>query len=225
MAALLVALAVMTLLSSVAMPTWRKLMQREREEELIFRGEQYARAVVLFQRKYGGGLPPNVDVLVEQRFLRRKYRDPMAADGEFQPLFQAALAQQPGQIVGGPGGRPAPGPQLPPGQLPAEPGVSPPGIPGGAGSALGPRGGLVGVMSKTKGQAIKTYQGRNRYEEWQFVYTNIRPKLPLPPGAKPGTPGGPAPGLRPGGPGAPSPGFPGAGSRPVRPVGAPPSLP
>jgi len=85
MAALLVALAVMTLLSSSRCRRGGSWMQREREEELIFQGEQYARAVVLFQRKYGGGLPPNVDVLVEQRFLRRKYRDPMAADGEFQP--------------------------------------------------------------------------------------------------------------------------------------------
>lgn len=187
MAALVVALAVMAILSSVAMPAWQKLVQREREEELIFRGEQYARAVVLFQRRYGGGLPPNVDVLVEQRFLRRKYRDPLALEGEFELLYQGTLAQQPGEVAGGPATRP-------PGQAsPATPGASP-----GVGGTLGPRGGLVGVMSKRKGQAIKTYQGRNRYEEWQFVYTNIQPKLPLPPGVKPGAPGPATPQPRPG---------------------------
>lgn len=219
MAALLVAIAVLTLLSSVAIPAWRKLMQREREEELIFRGEQYARAVVLFQRKYGGGLPPNLDVLLEQRFLRKKYRDPMTPHGEFQPLYQATLAQQPGQVVGGPGGQPRPGPQPPGVRPPGEPGTSVPGAPPGVGTTLGPRGGIVGVMSRGTGQAIKTYQGRSRYEEWQFIYTNIRPKLPLPPGVKPGAPGAPGPGIPGGRPRSP---FPGAGSGSGRPIGTPP---
>lgn len=222
MAALLVAIAVMTLLSSVAMPAWQKLMQREREEELIFRGEQYARAVALFQRKYGGGLPPNLDVLVEQRFLRKKYRDPMTPDGEFQPLYQATLAQQPGQVVGGPGGLPRLG-SLPPGtRQPGQPGPTVPGAPPGVGTTLGPRGGVVGVMSKSTGQAIKIYRGRSRYEEWQFIYTNMRPDLPLPPGVRPGTSGAPAPGMPAGRPGSPSPTFPGAG-RPTRPSSTPPS--
>ena len=50
MAALLVALAVMAVVLSVAMPTWSHMIRREKEEELIFRGTQYARAINQYQR-------------------------------------------------------------------------------------------------------------------------------------------------------------------------------
>src|SRR5687767_1409313 len=86
MAALLVALSVMSVMASVAMPVWKQFNQREQEAELIFRGEQYARAIGLFQRKAGPGtLPPNIDLLVDQRFLRKKYKDPIT-NGDFQIL-------------------------------------------------------------------------------------------------------------------------------------------
>jgi type II secretory pathway pseudopilin PulG len=88
MAALLVALAVMSVLMSAVLPAWRHQAQREKEAELIFRGEQYVRAISLWERRNGpGARPPNVDVLVQQRYLRKKYQDPMAEDGEFQLLF------------------------------------------------------------------------------------------------------------------------------------------
>ena len=54
MAALLVALAVMSLMLSMALPVWHHAAQREREAELIFRGEQYARAIMLYQRQTPG---------------------------------------------------------------------------------------------------------------------------------------------------------------------------
>ena len=67
MAALLVALSVMAILASAAMPSWKQMTQREREAELVFRGQQYARAIGLFQRRAGPGVnPPNLDVLVQQ---------------------------------------------------------------------------------------------------------------------------------------------------------------
>ena len=39
MAALLVAMAVMAVLMSAALPVWRHEAQREKEEELVFRGQ------------------------------------------------------------------------------------------------------------------------------------------------------------------------------------------
>ena len=97
MAALLVSLAVMSVIMSAVLPVWRFQARREREAELVFRGEQYARAVGLFARKNGGAFPPNIDVLIQGRYLRKKYKDPMTKDGEFQPLFagtnQAGMPQ------------------------------------------------------------------------------------------------------------------------------------
>ncbi len=87
MAALLVALAVMSLMLSMTLPVWHHAAQREREAELIFRGEQYARAIMLYQRQTPGAYSP----AVEGRFLRRAYRDPMTAGGEFRLILQSEL--------------------------------------------------------------------------------------------------------------------------------------
>lgn len=98
MVALLVALNVMAIMMSVAMPVWRQMAQREKEAELIFRGEQYRRAIALFQRRNGPGtLPPSLDVLVEQRFLRKAFKDPITGE-DFVLIRQA-------QTAGGPGGQ------------------------------------------------------------------------------------------------------------------------
>jgi hypothetical protein len=63
--------------------------------------------------------------------------------------------------------------------------------PGGAAVGFGGNvaGGIVGVASKSKEKSIRIYNGRNYYNEWQFVYV---PPVQQPSGAPgaPGTPGG-----------------------------------
>ncbi len=107
MAALLIGLSVMSVLMGALLPVWSQMVTRDKEEELIFRGQQYVRAIGLFQRKFANTPPPSIDVLVEQRFLRKKYKDPITKD-DFQPIYanQAALAvsaplgaQRPGQVA------------------------------------------------------------------------------------------------------------------------------
>jgi type II secretory pathway pseudopilin PulG len=102
MAALLMSVAVMAIVMSALLPVWRQQSQREKEAELAFRGEQYARAIALFQAKNGNLNPPSIDALVQGRYLRKKYKDPMTEDGEFQPL--AAGTNQPGPQGGSQGG-------------------------------------------------------------------------------------------------------------------------
>jgi type II secretory pathway pseudopilin PulG len=224
MAALLVSIAVMTVMMSVAMPAWRHAAQREKEAELIFRGEQYARAINHYQRKMGPGtFPATVDILVQQRFLRKKYKDPMTPDGEFQLIIGGAQPQggnpsqpnpaQPGARGGGPSGTRGAGPPVARGisirpgglsQPPQSPGSQ--AFPGGAPFAGGQGGagtGIMGVQSKSKETSIRIYRGATRYNEWQFLFANVS--------NRPGGPGGAA---RPGGPGgAGRPGIGGAGGR------------
>jgi type II secretory pathway pseudopilin PulG len=100
MAALLVGLSVMAVVMTMAMPVWSTAAKRAREDELVFRGEQYARAIGMYQRKYANALPPNLDVLVNEKFLRRKYLDPITG-GEFQALTGALGQATPG--MGGAG--------------------------------------------------------------------------------------------------------------------------
>ena len=64
MAGLLVAIAVMGVTLSMVMPTWSTWAKREKEAELIFRGEQYMRAIELYQRRFAGAYPTDVDALM-----------------------------------------------------------------------------------------------------------------------------------------------------------------
>lgn len=106
MAALLVAMSVMAVMMTVALPVWNTAARREKEAELVFRGEQYARAIALYQRKFANTLPPSVEVLLNDRYLRKKYKDPITG-GDFQLLSGASVqanAGVPGGQVPGPGG-------------------------------------------------------------------------------------------------------------------------
>ncbi len=209
MAALLVGLSVMAVLMSMALPVWSQFAKREKEEELIWRGQQYARAIGLFQRKFANTFPPNVDVLVEQRFLRKKYKDPITKD-EFQMI--PAGGGQPGRNPqGGAGSGNATGGPQPPPQIAQGPGGLAgslfgggpgQGTPGPAAPAIG----IQGVVSKSSEASIKIYNGRRRYNEWAFVYLATSQAIG-PGGAQrpgmPGQPGQPTPGQPVFGPGIP----------------------
>lgn len=192
MAALLVGLGIMAVMMTVVMPVWKHEAQREKEAELVFRGEQYARSIELYGRKLPGALPPNLDVLVDQRFLRKKYKDPITGD-DFAILSPAATpgtqpgAQQPG---GSPGGRGQGRGAVPGG-----------GRGGGPGGTIGLQGGISAVVSKSKGVSIRLYKGRSHYNEWIFepVRRAQAPGVGAPGTASPGQRGGP--GQQPIGPG------------------------
>jgi type II secretory pathway pseudopilin PulG len=101
MAALLVTIAVMAILMTVAMPAWRQEARREKEAELIFRAGQYVHAIELYKRKFANTYPPNIDVLIKGRFLRKKYTDPMTKDGEFRLLTPQELTGTPTRMLNG----------------------------------------------------------------------------------------------------------------------------
>src|SRR5688572_5313882 len=185
MAALLVGLSVMAVLMGALLPVWTTMATREKEAELMFRGNQYARAIGLFQRKFANTPPPTIDILVEQRFLRKKYKDPITND-DFQPLY-ANQAMMPGSPTA-PGtsgiGGPQSAQQRPPGGQMIQPGF------GATGATAA--GGIIGVTSKSKETSLRVYNGRTRYNEWAFVHvqTSQRPGQPGPGAAVPGM-GGP----------------------------------
>jgi type II secretory pathway pseudopilin PulG len=201
MAALLVALNVMAILITVAMPVWKTAVKREREAELIWRGSQYARAIMLFSRKYANANPPNIDILLTERFLRKKYKDPMTKDGEFQLLYAAQQQQRAGA-----GGVTGPAGQI---TQPTAPAPQPTPLDQRSQGPAGATGGIMGVASKSTETGLRLFNGRSKYNEWAFTVQTVLGNRAGAPGA-PGAPGSQRPGVNmPGGPpGTSKPGMP-----------------
>ncbi len=87
--ALLIMMMMVTLLLvllTTALPSIYLEGQREREEELIFRGNEYARAIGLFRRRFNR-FPTSVNELLRTNglhFLRHAYPDPMSRKGKWR---------------------------------------------------------------------------------------------------------------------------------------------
>jgi len=79
------AMTVMGILLTKAMPSVIAEIQRENEEELIFRGEAIAQGIKTYYKKTGG-YPTSLDTLVKAKppLLRKVYKDPMTKDGEWE---------------------------------------------------------------------------------------------------------------------------------------------
>ena len=177
MAALLVVLGIMSLMLSMALPAWYHAAQREREAELIFRGEQYARAIMLYQRQTPGAYPPDVDTLVEGRFLRRAYRDPMTAGGEFRLILQSELSEfggsgGAGSAAGGASAGAGDGTRRPDDDAGDRPGFMQ-GVRPFANrderESGGVDGNIAGVVSRSEEASITLYKGQSRYSDWVFL--------------------------------------------------------
>jgi type II secretory pathway pseudopilin PulG len=205
MAALLIAMSVMAVLMGALLPHWTTLATREKEHELVFRGNQYARAIGLFQRKFANAAPPSIDVLVEQRFLRKKYKDPIT-NGDFQPIY----ANQQAQVIGSPSGAGRPGEQ-------GSANLSTPArqtVQMGANSTGAGAGGIIGVTSKSTETSLRLYNGRSKYNEWAFVYVQTAQRPQGPGQQQPGAGQRPGGQQRPGAFGMPEGSFNGPGQRP-----------
>jgi hypothetical protein len=78
--------------------------QREKEDELAWRGNQYVRAIRLFYRK-NGRFPKTMDELTavhtdQPNFLRKAYKDPMnKADGSWRLIYLLPNGQLQGSVM------------------------------------------------------------------------------------------------------------------------------
>jgi len=83
--------------------------RREKEDELIWRGQQYARGVRLFFRK-NGRFPTSLDDLIKPgiggvRYMRKAYKEPMnTVDGSWRLLYVGPAGQIIGSVKANPGG-------------------------------------------------------------------------------------------------------------------------
>ena len=182
--ALMVGLTVMMILIAAVLPSVSAETQRMKEEELIFRGTQYAEGIRIFRRRFGR-YPNSLKEMIETkpRTLRKAWKDPMTPDGEWAViglLAPVAGASPPGGA--GTMSRPTPTPT-------PTPAASPFGQPG-SGGQIGP---VTGVCSRSTAKGFRLFQGREIYNEWKFTEQTVfgAPSSgPVVPG--PGIGGGPS---------------------------------
>ena len=214
--ALIFFLTAATILIAATVPVYQMQAKRAQEEELIFRGEEYMRAIQKFQRKYNTW-PPTLDALVETnglRFIRKPYTDPisgkpfrvisinpdgtvtgstlfnpnsnnrgpfgqqsqaqqnlttnqMAQAQNFSQSFQQTQNQQnqqrnqqQQQTKAGSTSQSG-GAQSTTGSRQNQPGIPTPQTAGAAG--------IIGVAPDNAAESIKVYNGRQKYNEWEFI--------------------------------------------------------
>lgn len=144
---LLFAIFVMSIGFLVAVPVWKTQIQREKEEELIFRGKQYVEAIRLYQMKHPGSFPKSFDELVEERCIRKLFTDPMTPDGEWNIIL------------------PYSGVSLKKGTATQKILIAPQ-------SALSSiqNSQIIGVVSSSSKASIKIYLEQETYDRWLFFY-------------------------------------------------------
>src|SRR5215510_14758054 len=99
---ILVMLAVVILGLVATAPSIATQIRRDREEELIHRGKQYAIAIKRFYKKFGR-YPTNLEELENSnrmRFLRRRFKDPMSESGEWRLIRFGEVKTTPTGLFG-----------------------------------------------------------------------------------------------------------------------------
>ncbi|HSM50032.1 MAG TPA: hypothetical protein VLA75_01375 [Thermoanaerobaculia bacterium] len=223
--AVVMAVMLLNVLVAAALPLWSAAIRRDREEELISRGLQYAEAIRVFQKRFGR-LPNRLQELreVNPRSIRQLWHDPITGEPTWGLILDGVGA--PIQIPG----------QPPPPEPVGNVGGDDDGGADGEGSPFGapqlPTGPIRGVRSLSTEEGFKVFFDKQRYRDWEFKLDLVlappiagpgqfaprlnatvigRPYRYPPPGGVPGMPGAPVvPGVG-GAPPQPGPGGPGVG--------------
>ena len=133
------AIAIFSIFLLLAKPLWETTIQRDLEEELIFRGKQYVRAIELFvkeKRIY----PKDLEILESEKFIRKLYKDPMTESGTWNYIMldfsggRRSLLLVPEEMV----------------------------------PAYVTRANIIGVASTSPMEGFREYRGKRLYLEWAF---------------------------------------------------------
>lgn len=167
--AVMLLITVMLIALAVEAPRIVQQIKREKEEELLHRGKEYAIAIKKFYRK-NGTYPLSLEQLEDTnhlRFLRKRYKDPLTVSGEWKlihvgeaqitiPTASGAPGGATGQtgslVTSQPGSTATPSPT--PGGFGASPGTLGSSSPGGLGLQTGNQPGTGGMMGTLNTQSI-----------------------------------------------------------------------
>jgi type II secretory pathway pseudopilin PulG len=175
---LVMTVTVLGIMLAAALPRWSEMIRRDKEEELISRGFQYAEAIRVFQRRFQR-YPNTLDELikVKPRCIRQLWTDPMTDNGRWTVIFlnqgsplTPVQGLNPNQPAAGNGQQPPGNGLQPPGNglQPPSANGQPPGNgldPNGQELTVGP---IVGVHSRSTQKSFLVFYGHEHYNEWEF---------------------------------------------------------
>lgn len=191
---LMMVLTILLISLTVGLPDLYTAAQREREQELIFRGNEYARAIMLYHRQFNR-FPTSVEELMKKtngfRFLRHAYPDPMTRTGKWRLIHANAAGvvidsktltlpavKNPGQKASDAQAQDAGTAQIVGEKPQSQPSSS---------SANDVKGAfIVGVASTSAHKSIRVWNNKERYDEWEFL--GVATAASGAAGAQPGTP-------------------------------------
>ena len=142
MIVLMIAVAVLVVLMLMAVPLWQTELQREAEEELVFRARQYVTAIGLYIRQHNNLYPQNFEILHLEKLLRQLYPDPMSPDGRWDLVLQDMSGGAGKYLV----------------------------VPAHLAQSYVGRAVLIGVCSTSPETSFREYRGKTKYNEWAFYY-------------------------------------------------------
>lgn len=140
----------------IALPIWQTQVRRENEQELIFRGKQYVEAVRLYQMKYPGTFPQSFEDLVEEKCIRRLYKDPMTKEGRWNVILQTSQVGETEE-----------------GAAPQKVMIVPENVLSAIDLPV-----ILGVVSSSTRKSFRIYNKQTSYDKWLFYYGQDPEKLP-----------------------------------------------
>jgi len=200
----LIMLALLMVALAAAAPSIASEIKREREIELMHRGQQYQRAIKHYFKKFGR-YPARIEDLESTsniRFLRKRYTDPITGKDDWKLIHPGEakitpkiFGQQAGAVgapigssigsqigspigtpIGSPIGTPTPAPTQPAFGSTGNPLTPAAGTMGGTATGgtftrpvLG-GGPIIGVSPTSEQSSLMEMDGKNHYNEWEFVY-------------------------------------------------------
>jgi type II secretory pathway pseudopilin PulG len=157
--ALLAAIVILGISLAATGKYWSNILQREKEEELLFRGNQYVIAIDRYTNAISGvkRTPSSIDDLLNdsklmgRHYLRRRYKDPITGE-DFVEIF-TIIGSQTKQLIGV--------------------------------HSASDKEPLKQSNFPTDQQYFKDFEGKKKYSDWQFVYSSQTPPPVITPPPKP----------------------------------------
>ncbi len=149
--AAILALNIFAIFSLMARSMWETEIQRDMEEELLFRAGQYRMAIELYTKENTNLYPRDFEVLYEKKFIRQLFEDPMSEDGKWNYVMRGGTTGKNDLLI----------------------------VPESMLEEYLNKARIVGVVSTSPEEGFREYRGKKRYSEWAvYVGEQVDKEMP-----------------------------------------------